>query len=332
MSVTGKVNIGGDLRELTGEGYVNINGVLKPIAAWKFNIDGVLVDGVPCVSVDPVLNNNDWATISEVSASGQAANYWNVGDTKAITINGTVGTLSVSGTYYVYILGFAHNGASNTIDFGGFKNSDGTDICLVDSGYDNYYTNGTKYFNMQHWGNKNYGGWKGCDLRYDVLGSTNKAPSNYGSASASGRTGYNASTTCATSPVSNTLMAALPSDLRAVMKPMTIYTDNKGGGSNTPSYVTTSVDYLPLLSEFEVQGTRSYANSAEQNYQTQYAYYSAGNSKIKYKHSSSASAVWWWVRSPSCSDISGFGCVYTGGSASRYGSRTSTGLAPAFRV
>ena len=78
-------------------------------------------------------------------------------------------------------------------------------------------------------------------------------------------------------------MAALPSDLRAVMKPMTIYTDNTGGGSNTASYVTASVDYLPLLAEFEIFGTRSYANSAEQNYQQQYQYYKNGNSKVKYR-------------------------------------------------
>ena len=49
-------------------------------------------------------------------------------------------------------------------------------IGLIDSGYNNYYTNGAKYFNMNHWGNYNYGGWAGCDLRYDVLGSTDVPP------------------------------------------------------------------------------------------------------------------------------------------------------------
>lgn len=68
-------------------------------------------------------------------------------------------------------------------------------------------------------------------------------------------------------------MAALPSDLRAVMQPMTIYTDNTGGGSDNASYVTKTTDYLPLLAEYEIFGTRTYANSAEKNYQAQYAYY-----------------------------------------------------------
>ena len=49
-----------------------------------------------------------------------------------------------------------------------------------DSNYNSSYTDGRKGFNTNHWGNYNYGGWKGCDARYDILGSTNKQPSGYG--------------------------------------------------------------------------------------------------------------------------------------------------------
>ena len=264
------------------------------------------------------LNDNSWAAIHSVSGTG--ASYWAVGDRKAVAVSGTVGTQSVSGTYYVYIIGFNHNGAIG-IDFGTFKTalSGGTDICLIDAGYGNNYTNGTKYFNMNHSSNTNSGGWKGCDLRYDVLGSTN---TNDGDATA----------TTATNPVANTLMAALPSDLRAVMKPMTIYTDNTGGGSNTASNVTASVDYLPLLAEYEIFGTRSYANSSEQNHQAQYAYYSAGNSKVKYRHSATSSTAWWWERSPYYSSSSTFCRVNTNGIADYRNARYSIGVAPAFRV
>ena len=264
------------------------------------------------------LNDNSWAAIHSVSGTG--ASYWAVGDRKAVAVSGTVGTQSVSGTYYVYIIGFNHNGATG-IDFGTFKTalSGGTDICLIDAGYGNNYTNGTKYFNMNHSSNTNSGGWKGCDLRYDVLGSTN---TNDGDATA----------TTATNPVANTLMAALPSDLRAVMKPMTIYTDNTGGGSNTASNVTASVDYLPLLAEYEIFGTRSYANSSEQNHQAQYAYYSAGNSKVKYRHSATSSTAWWWERSPNYYNSYTFCYVNTYGSASYSTARFSIGVAPAFRV
>ena len=53
-------------------------------------------------------------------------------------------------------------------------------------------------------------------------------------------------------------MAALPADLRAVMKPITKYTDNIGGGTNDAGNVTASVDYLPLLAEKEIFGSRTY--------------------------------------------------------------------------
>lgn len=273
--------------------------------------------------VSSVLNENDWSVIKSVADASQGANYWAVGDRKAVTVNGTVGTQAINGTYYVYILGFNHNSSreGTGITFGTFKTalSGGTDICLVDSHYNDYSTGGQKWFNMNHSSNTNSGGWKGCDLRYDVLGSTNSNNNDAG-------------TTTATSPVSGTLMAALPSDLRAVMKPMTIYTDNTGGGSNTASYVTASVDYLPLLAEFEIFGTRSYANSAEQNYQQQYQYYKNGNSKVKYRHSSTSSTAFWWERSPYYYDSGGFCIVNTNGGAGGSGARNSLGLAPAFRV
>lgn len=273
--------------------------------------------------VSSVLNENDWSVIKSVADASQGANYWAVGDRKAVTVNGTVGTQAINGTYYVYILGFDHNSSreGTGITFGTFKTalSGGTDICLVDSHYNDYSTGGQKWFNMNHSSNTNSGGWKGCDLRYDVLGSTNSNNNDAG-------------TTTATSPVSGTLMAALPSDLRAVMKPMTIYTDNTGGGSNTASYVTASVDYLPLLAEFEIFGTRSYANSAEQNYQQQYQYYKNGNSKVKYRHSSTSSTALWWERSPYYFYSTAFCFVSTNGSANYDSARYSNGLAPAFRV
>lgn len=273
--------------------------------------------------VSSVLNENDWSVIKSVADASQGANYWAVGDRKAVTVNGTVGTQAINGTYYVYILGFDHNSSreGTGITFGTFKTalSGGTDICLVDSHYNDYSTGGQKWFNMNHSSNTNSGGWKGCDLRYDVLGSTNSNNNDAG-------------TTTATSPVSGTLMAALPSDLRAVMKPMTIYTDNTGGGSNTASYVTASVDYLPLLAEFEIFGTRSYANSAEQNYQQQYQYYKNGNSKVKYRHSSTSSTAYWWERSPIYYNSSSFCIVDTNGNANYANARYSFGLAPAFRV
>ena len=283
------------------------------------------------------LNDQTWAEIRQVSDAGQGSSYWSVGDRKAVLVNGTVGTLAVNQTLYVYILGFNHNSAKegNGIQFGTFKTalSGGTDVCLVDGSYNSYKTDGSKIFNMNHWGNYNYGGWKACDLRYDILGSTNKAPVNYGKARATSDTGYDAPTNTATSPVANTLMAALPADLRAVMKPITKYTDNKGNSSDVAANVTSSLDYLPLLAEQEIfGGNRTYSNQYEKNSQVQYAYYSAGNSKVKYRHSATGSTAYWWERSPRYGNHGYFCGVDTNGSANANGARISSGLAPAFMV
>jgi len=280
------------------------------------------------------LDNDTWKVIAAHADAGEGANYYSIGDCKGITLNGTVGTLSLDNiTYYVYIIGFNHDGENN-IRFGTFKTAikNGVSIGLVDSYYNSNSTGGTKYFNMNHWGNYNYGGWAACDMRYDILGSTDVAPSGYGSAKTTSTVGYDATTTCATNPVANTLMAAFPADLRAVMKPMTIYTDNKGNASNIDANVTTTIDYLPLLSEYEIFGSRSYANQYEKDHQTQYAYYSAGNSKVKYKHSSTSSSACWWERSANCNGSSNFCFVYGDGYAYRYDARWSFAVAPAFSV
>lgn len=317
VSVSGNTITISHVNKTTGSATITV----KVAAGTNHTAPSNKTIAVTAQFVSATLNDNDWATISDVAAAGTGDNYWDVGDCKAVSVSGTVGTQSISGTYYVYILGFAHNGATGTIDFGTFKTaaSRGADICLIDGSYFSTNTDGTKLFNMNHSSNTNSGGWKGCDLRYDVLGSTNTD-------------GGNAGTTTATSPVSGTLMAALPSDLRAVMKPMTIYTDNTGGGTNTASNVTTSVDYLPLLAEFEIFGTRSCANSAEQNYQKQYTYFSSGNSKVKYKHSEMSTVGSWWERSPYYGSSTGFCFVISGDVANYVGARYSCGLAPAFRV
>lgn len=292
--------------------------------------------------VSSVLNENSWETIQEVGAEGTGANYWSIGDTKTITLNGTVGNLALSNQdVKVFIIEFNYRG-DNGIYFQGFKSTDATpvDIALCDAKYNVQVINGSKVFNMNHWGgssspyNTNYGGWKGCDLRYDILGSTNQAPSGYGSTPTTSRAGYDATSSAKTSPVSNTLMAALPSALRNVLAAWTIYTDNKGDSSNVEANVTTSVDYLPLLAEYEVFGYRTFANEYENtnNKQKQMAYYANGNSKIKYKHSDKSTAVIWYVRSAYYNNDNSFCTVTEYNNRSSSKSLVSRGLAPAFRV
>ena len=232
------------------------------------------------------LADNTPSVIRYIADNDLGANYWAVGDTYPVLLNGTVGmTLYDNVTVWAYILGFNHNvevEGEHLIHFGGFKTAqtDGVDICLVDNHYGLNPTDGGKWFNMNHSGYTNSGGWKRCDMRYDILGSTNI------------RNG-DPTVSCATDPVSGTIMAAFPADLRAVMRPATKYTYNT-------SYVgdTETQDYMPLLAEFEVHGATTYADATEQSQQMQYSYYANGNSKVKYRQSSPSSSARWWLRSP----------------------------------
>ena len=284
-------------------------------------IDAIKVYNITFFDVESVLNDNDWATISAISGAGLANSYWSVGDCKATNLKGTVASLSLNTTIYCYILDFGHdkssaNGAKDGITFGTFKTaiSYGIDIALCTSNYGN--DGGGFYINTSA---TNSGGWKNSDMRYNSLGSTNTQNGD-------------ATATTATSPKANTLMSCLSSDLRAVMRPMYIYTDNTGGGSDTASYVTGTLDYLPLLAEYEVYGTRTHANSVEQNNQTQYAYYKNGNSKVKYNHSDISFVASWWLRSPYCNNSDFFCLVNSDGNVSATYAILSFGGAPMFKV
>ena len=264
---------------------------------------------ITVTTISNTLNSNSWATIKAVSDAGQGDNYWDVGDTKAITINGNVGNTNFSNlSINVYIIGLNHNSAregNNRIHFKIGKIG-GTQVALVDSQYGSGVSS-SGYFSMNT-SNTNTGGWANSYHRRTLLGNTGTP----------------------TSPPSNSLLAAMPADLRAVMKAVTKYSDNTGGGSNTASYVTSTTDYLFELAEFEYHGARTYANSAEQNYQQQYAYYQAGNSKVHYKRNATGTAAYVWCRSVNAGDTGSFCRVYTDGSAGSSGASLSWGVAPGF--
>lgn len=262
--------------------------------------------------VSSTLNNNEWSVIKSVSDAGQGANYWSIGDRKAVTLNGTVGKLSLSNvTTYAFIIGFNHNASvegTNRIHFQLAKTAltGGTDVCLCDSSY-NSNVSTTGYFSMNS-SRTNSGGWASSQMRTNICGTS-------------------------LSSYSGTIIAVIPAALRAVLKSVTKYTDNTAnGGGSTASYVTATTDYFFLLSEFEVFGSISYGNTNEKNKQAQYAYYSAGNSKIKYKHDGTSTAARWWLRSPYASYSGSFVCVYADGTVSLNYAHVSLGFAPGFCV
>lgn len=263
------------------------------------------------VPAKATLDTMSWADIRKVSDAGIAKDYWAVGDAKGLQINGTVSATSINQKVYAFILGFDHNSGregTNRIHFQiGKTAATGTQICFVDAQYANW--NGTFTMNGSTSSNStNAGGWNGCSMRNTLL-SQNPL-----------------------SPGSKSFMAALPSDLRAVMKSVTKYSDNTGGTTNAASAITATTDYLFLLSEWEVQGARTYASQYEQNYQQRYAYYANGNSKVFYRHSATGSTAIWWLRSVRAGHSNHFCFVGTDGSAYGIISGDSRGVAPAFCV
>ena len=266
--------------------------------------------------VSPTLNDNDWAKIREVSDKGEGANYWSVGDRKAVTLNGTVGALTLSNfTTYAFIIGFNHNASlegANRIHFQLAKTalSGGTDVCFCDNQYgpdSGWSSPGAGYFVMNA-SNTNSGGWKSSQMRTNICGTS-------------------------LSSYSGTIIAVIPAELRAVLKSVTKYTDNVGGGSGSAeSNITATTDYFFLLSEYEVFGSITNANSNEAGKQAQYAYYSAGNSKIKYKHNGTSTVAFWWLRSPDASDSGFFVAVTTDGTVTDGDASPSLGFTSGFCV
>lgn len=245
------------------------------------------------------LNDTSWATIKQVSDANMGANFWAVGDCKQITMNGKVsdGLTLTNYSAWVFIIGFNHNAEreGNGIAFQGFKaTKNGTPVCLTDSAYGNKKTSGT-WFNMNN-SESNSGGWEASQMRNNIM------------------------------PL---IKSAFPSDLQAVIKPSTIFTtQGKGDGA-----CTATEDEVFLLAEYEVFGTRKYASTQEPNYLKQYSYYSAGNSKVKYKHNATSETIGWFARSSVSDSRIVFCYVRTNGSANTCIYTTgSSGVSPAFKV
>ena len=271
------------------------------------NVDEVKLYEVMLTYVNTTLNNNSWDVIRKVADAGQASDYWNVGDRKAVVLNGKVGALTLSNyTTYCFILGFNHNAeleGNNTIhfQFGKTALSGGTDIAFVDAGYNDSYNDSVSARFVMNIASTNSGGWKNSYMRNTICSA---------------------------------FLNAVPNELQSVIIECSKYTDNTGGGQDIADYVTTTSDKEWLLSEFEIQGVRTYANSAEQNKQIQYIYYKNGNSKAKYKHHANAELCAWHLRSVAATTVFTYCYVSpnTSGTADAGSAYWSLGFAPCFCV
>ena len=248
---------------------------------------------------DTVFNNNSWDVIKAAVDAGTAASYWKVGDRKAVTLNGTVGNKSFSNTTtYCYILGFDHNKSVESggahalhIGFGASALSGGAYIAYCDSQYISSVST-TGYFSMNS-SRTNSGGWNSCQMK---------------------------STICPA------FKNALPSDLKSNIRAVTKWQNN---GASTSGQ--SSSNEIWLLSEMEIFG--SAAQSGYTANQLQYDFYKgvtgwSAAPKIKYKDTSTSTAVFWWERSARSSHSNNFCYVNTGGDAGYGFADSSRGFAP----
>lgn len=295
-TATARVEVSGTSVKITGLKAGTAKITVKVAAGTNHTAPSDKTINVTVSLPDTSLANNTPDIIAAAAKSGQAANYWSVGDKVGIAVNGSFGGLSYNNTVYAFILGFNHNSSvegGNSIHFQFGKTAAGVDIAFVNS----YGSTSTGF--CMNTSNTNSGGWNNSYMRKTICPA---------------------------------FLAALPKAWQNIIAACTKYSDNTGGGSNTASYVTATSDKIWLLSEMEVQGTRSYANSAEANYQKQYDYYRNGNSKVKYQHTATTSACYWWLRSVYASSTHTFCHVDTGGSASTGYAYASYGFAPGFKV
>lgn len=215
------------------------------------------------LSADPVLENNDWETISKVARAGKAAQFWNVGDKKNITINGV--------THVVQIIGFDHDDVTDSAAYGRAKA--GITFQYADCWFYN-----SIYTKVMNTGRTNIGGWDPTYMKGTVL------PDIYNQF--------------------GTYEPELKNAIACVKKPY------------CPTYnasdISSSDDYLFLLSENELFGKKTYAPALEG---TQYEYYAAGNSKVKKFNNT---AVTHWLRSVSYAGNTVFCHCAVSGAISQY--------------
>lgn len=272
------------------------------------------------------LEDFSWDEIDSIISAGDAPNYWSIGDYKSVNIDWELSENPDEVPIYATIIGFNHGGTDGTADFSFFIDCEGwgyphSGFCFIDENYGNDSSDGTKAFNMNHSGGTNVGGWKACDMRYDILGSTDML-------------GEDATDTTTTSPVGGTLMAALPTDLRAVMKPMAVYTSD---GWDSYGNITMSIDYLPLFSAAEVfieyPSSNSNYDPTEHDCNQPYEYYKNGNERSRFD--TNEGVRFWLLRTPLTESSTCFVSIGNSSDPTCYSESelsTSLGVAPVFRI
>ena len=185
------------------------------------------------------------------------------------------------------------------------------DACHQNAVPDTWVADGTCYKDMEI---------NGTNYRIDIIGKNHDAYTDGGTAPLtfqmhdcygttyqmnSSNTNSGGWNSCA---MRNTHLPAILNLMPAEVKAAIREVQKKTSAGSQSSSIQTTNDKLFLLSEIEIFGSTTYSFAGEGK---QYAYYQAGNSKVK---NVNGSASVWWERSPQNVGVQGFCCVeYAGG-------------------
>lgn len=297
-------------QQYTGSAWQVYDGYLGIGGEWiKFS------EELPAIGT--TLNDMTWEQISKISRSGKAPEYFSIGDTKEILIDGALGTETFENVKLdAFIIGFNHNAAlegENTIHFQIGKQGS-THMALTDGAETSSNSNAF----VMYTSDISKGGWENSNMRKNLLGN-NYTPD---------------------APREKSYMEILGPELRAVLRAVPKYTDNIGDASDVVSNISSTLDYLWLLSPYEVHGN-AYTianlgvNTAELDYQQQYEYYAAGNysapsSLTDYGYIRTSAPI--WSRSPSHNYSGSFMGLRPTSSPYVYSANKCMAIMPAFCV
>ena len=293
----------------------NINSTWRSSATGNVNISGVYRPFL--LTAKPVLDDNTWDEIKAVSDAGLGANYWSIGEGKQFTSDSVYFSY---GTRYAYIIGFNHNASLEGNNHIHFQLARATQLYSA--------SQALTFINTENHGTVHYMSDSTPTIANAYVMNTAYSASNtVGWARCSIRAYWN------NTDLFNKIIAGV-SNIESLIKPVIKYTDNVGGSSNSPANMSATSDYFFLLSEYEVFGNRTNANSAEQNYQQQYAYYASGSSRIKYSQGAGVlgTAKIWWLRSPSAANSVSYCTVSTTGAIGTANPRYFYGVSPCFCI
>lgn len=261
-------------------------------------VSSITYNGVEVwTAVKPNMEDNEWSTIIKVCQNGTAQNYFNVGDSKTIVLNGSGGWDVTQYKNFICkatILGFNHNAAkegNNRTHFIIGKNADGTkDIALTAS---STYGQVNGIYRLYPT-NSNYPNWTGSQIYRNALG-------NRSDADGSG------------------LLYALPQEIRDALKTVTKgVTKVDDSGNETLQTYSSKID---LPSAYEIANhdliPAKLTHVLEKDFCQQYDYYKNGVSTIRYRDSDNNTAVIWWTRTPAGAKTStvGYNIAVTAGGA-----------------